>query len=246
MPNVSNEIGFRIKKLREERDIKQQDLAEALHVQRVTVSQWENGTRDLKTEYTIKLADYFGVTCDEILRGIKSENVDISRELGLTDKAIDVLKLQNQLGHSDLTQTINFLLEELESTLMTSLGFTAYDENDLPTKGFGNEIITKIMYYFNIKQYPEEKEMLISQSGKFIDDDPLKNKSFEDIISICSIGRNEIIEKVLFDNICNAIKESKLTYTTEYKIQQNYDLSPKQSIFTQEECETTFGGDVPF
>ena len=75
-------IGLRISKLREKRGLSQKQLADELEknglkVRRETVTQWENGSRDLKTEYTVKLADFFGVTCDYILRGIESENVDI-------------------------------------------------------------------------------------------------------------------------------------------------------------------------
>jgi len=85
-------IGKRIKKLRENKGDTQAVVAKNLNVQRETVNHWEAGTRDLKTEYTVKLADYFGVTCDCILRGVKAENVDIHRETGLTDKAINFLK----------------------------------------------------------------------------------------------------------------------------------------------------------
>ena len=62
-------IGGRIKKLREEKGEIQADVAKKLNVKRETVNQWENNTRDLKTEYTVKLADYYNTTCDYILRG---------------------------------------------------------------------------------------------------------------------------------------------------------------------------------
>lgn len=55
------------------------------------MAKWENGSRDLKTEHTIVLADYFNVTCDYILRGVKAENVDVNKKLGLSDKAIQSL-----------------------------------------------------------------------------------------------------------------------------------------------------------
>jgi len=87
-----NGIGKRIAKLRNEKSETQAELAKALHVKRETVNMWENGTRDLKTLHTVALANHFGVTCDEILRGIKSENVDIHRKTGLDDMAIKKLK----------------------------------------------------------------------------------------------------------------------------------------------------------
>ena len=86
------QIGERIKTLREEKGLIQADVAKALNVKRETVNQWENGVRDLKTEYTVNLANYFNVTSDYILRGIKSENTTVNKELGLSDEAIEILK----------------------------------------------------------------------------------------------------------------------------------------------------------
>jgi transcriptional regulator with XRE-family HTH domain len=88
--NVS-EIGERIKKLREERGITQAEFAKKINVKRETVNQWENGSRDLKTDYTVKVAEYFGVSCDFILRGIEYENVNICKKTGLVNEAIKIL-----------------------------------------------------------------------------------------------------------------------------------------------------------
>lgn len=87
-----NTIGERIKSLREKNGLTQLELSKKLSVKRETVVQWETGVRDLKTDYTIRLSDFFGVTCDEILRGIKAENLNINKEVGLSDKAIKQLK----------------------------------------------------------------------------------------------------------------------------------------------------------
>lgn len=96
-------IGLRISKLREERGLSQKQLADELEkiglkVRRETVTQWENGSRDLKTEYTVKLADFFGVSCDEILRGIKAEHLSIVEATGLSDKTIENLHKISKLG----------------------------------------------------------------------------------------------------------------------------------------------------
>ena len=92
MPCSKKEIGDRIIALRTARGLSQLELAKGLHVSREVVAKWETGTRDLKTEHTIALADYFDVSCDEILRGIKSENVAIAEKIGLNDLAINNLE----------------------------------------------------------------------------------------------------------------------------------------------------------
>lgn len=85
-------IGERIRKLREKIGLTQSDLAKKLNVKRETVAQWETGARDLKTGYIIDLADCLNVSCDEILRGVKPENISVYKDLGLTDVSINNLK----------------------------------------------------------------------------------------------------------------------------------------------------------
>ncbi len=69
---MRNKIGLRIAQLRELKGLSQKQLSEqlaahGLTVRRETVTQWENGTRDLKTEYIIKLAEFFNVSTDYVL-----------------------------------------------------------------------------------------------------------------------------------------------------------------------------------
>ena len=63
-----------------------------MHVKRQTVNQWENGERDIKTGDVIQLANYLAVSCDKLLRGIDAENLDVSSDLWLDDRAIKRLK----------------------------------------------------------------------------------------------------------------------------------------------------------
>ena len=93
-----NKIGERIKALREARGLTQSDVANALHVKRETVTHWENGTRDLKTESTIHLAQYFGVSCDEILTGNTPEYAPLSDKLGLSAEALETLMYLGRAG----------------------------------------------------------------------------------------------------------------------------------------------------
>lgn len=87
-----NTIGERIAHLRKVKGISQGDLAKAMYVKREVVTHWEVGDRDLKTEYTIKLADYFGVTCDYLLRGIPAEDIEIAKVTGLNSQSIQIIK----------------------------------------------------------------------------------------------------------------------------------------------------------
>ena len=57
----------RLRDLREDRDLRQEDIAKALNCSQVCYSRYESGKRDLPTEILIKLADYYNVTTDYIL-----------------------------------------------------------------------------------------------------------------------------------------------------------------------------------
>ncbi len=58
---------MRLKELREDLDIRQETLAEYLHIKQNTYSQYENNQRQLPIDVLIKLAEYYNVSTDYIL-----------------------------------------------------------------------------------------------------------------------------------------------------------------------------------
>jgi len=56
-----------LRSIREDRDIKQREVAEWLHVSQNTYSQYETGTISLTAEVLIKLADYYHCSVDYLL-----------------------------------------------------------------------------------------------------------------------------------------------------------------------------------
>ncbi len=57
----------RIRNLREDRDLRQQDIADYLHCSQVAYSRYELGLRDIPTEVLIKLAGFHGTSVDYLL-----------------------------------------------------------------------------------------------------------------------------------------------------------------------------------
>ena len=57
----------RIRDLREDRDLKQGDLAEYLRCTQACYSNYENGKRDVPSEVWCALADFYGVSVDYLL-----------------------------------------------------------------------------------------------------------------------------------------------------------------------------------
>lgn len=60
-------LGKRIKLLREEKGIRQEDIGKLFCVSKSAVSQWENDIRTPDMNIVIKLADYFNVSTDYLL-----------------------------------------------------------------------------------------------------------------------------------------------------------------------------------
>ena len=66
-------LGNRIKELRGQRGLTQNAFAEALHVSPQAVSNWERGIAPPELENLIRIADYFGVLVDDLLRPKREE-----------------------------------------------------------------------------------------------------------------------------------------------------------------------------
>ena len=56
-----------LRNIREDRDIKQKDIAKVLNVSQNTYSQYETGVISLTAEVLIKLADFYDVSIDYLL-----------------------------------------------------------------------------------------------------------------------------------------------------------------------------------
>ncbi len=85
----------RIRELREDRDLRQIDIAKATNIDQKTLSNYETGRTNPDSEAIIKLAEFFGVTCDYLLgvteRNLKNTN-DIIEELEEIKSRIDAVK----------------------------------------------------------------------------------------------------------------------------------------------------------
>ncbi len=64
-----NKVSATIKKLRVEKNINQEQLAEQLHVTRQAVSNWETGKTQPDIETLTRIAEYFGVSAEYLIYG---------------------------------------------------------------------------------------------------------------------------------------------------------------------------------
>lgn len=57
----------RLRDLREDKDMKQADIAELLGIQQTVYSRYERGFQNIPIEHLLKLADFYDVSTDYIL-----------------------------------------------------------------------------------------------------------------------------------------------------------------------------------
>jgi len=99
-------IGNRLKALREERGLRQVDLANAIGVALTTISGYELNTRTPRIEVLTKIADFFGVTPNYLL----GEDEDLSQLEAEFPDGIRVLRrANNEMTEEQKKQIVKYI-----------------------------------------------------------------------------------------------------------------------------------------
>ena len=87
-------LGYRLKELRKEKNLSQDDLGKLLGVTKVSVSGYENGTRVPSMNILLLMLDVFGISADYLLGrelNVVCEN-DTNISITLSSSDIDIIK----------------------------------------------------------------------------------------------------------------------------------------------------------
>ena len=87
-------FGNNIKKLREEKNLTQQQLADKLYVSRQTICRWENGSRCPDLITAKKLALELKVSMDELISDEAAQDIQINYGIWKLEKIKNRRKLQ--------------------------------------------------------------------------------------------------------------------------------------------------------
>lgn len=82
-------LSDRLKALRKKRGYSQQQMAQKLHLTQGAISQWENGLTVPAADQLLSLAEVFGVSVDEILRGDQPEEKPAQQKEPPTGEALN-------------------------------------------------------------------------------------------------------------------------------------------------------------
>ncbi len=106
---------MRLKELREERDLSQLDVANAIGTSQTNIGRWEKDKNEPSSGYIIKLANFFGVTTDFLLgREDDFGNVSVNANADLTAEEKTMLELFNKLPEvrrRTVIDTMRFMVE---------------------------------------------------------------------------------------------------------------------------------------
>ncbi len=244
--DLSANLSDLIEKKRSE-GINHKQISDEIDAADGALSNWANDVATPNLDSLIKLAKYFDVSIDWLI-GLddfeKIENKHVNaRDLGLSEKAIEVLKSlnkgSNQAENSAVNNekaviaVINMLIENEGAKLCGTddYGFARYDNKNLA------QIITAIKDYL-IATQKEGIEYLITSDGYFepVDDvnelveidsneklvSSIHMDSFgripgEDYLSVDSFNSEEIVTTVLINRICKRVEQLKTKLNKEGK-----------------------------
>lgn len=236
MGNSTKEI---IKKLRNENNLTQDDLANALNCKRQKIADWERGKSLPAVNDVILLSKFFNVSTDYLLGLTDVTTTDrdlkfICDYTGLSEKSVDVLHFFN--GSECIYPTINLLLESEGASVLSELDYfleelpeeeaqKICEENNIDrnkidiieTQKYENiQLVSTLENYLTLDKSNDNKILSVTKTGKIVSlsetyPEYSKNtfKSFEDFISVKKIKQNDLVEKILFDDVIEAIKELK-------------------------------------
>lgn len=170
-------IGLFLKRLRNEKELTQEQLAEHFHVSSRTISRWETGSNMPDLALLVEIADYYHVDIREIMNGErKSENMNREEKETLLCAAayadnekkllLKRVRLISIIGA--VTMVLAFAMTALETTALTKWGTLAvysYTKGACFGISFGS-ILCSIFYTTGVLEWLQQKKH--ASSKKFV------------------------------------------------------------------------------
>lgn len=230
-PTSKSSVGDRIKYLRCNVLMSQDDLSAKIIRKREEITMYENGTRTPDI-YTLRdIAKVFNVSTDYLLGLTEFENIDTNRRqtndlIGLSDIALNNLININKYHNDNYLPIINYLLEQekmfpdeyydmLEKDSLTeeeiqqlSRGMKEWKDKDY------KRLFDAIYAYFNVRVKDEDSIYVTSTSLKS-KNEILNTQEIKDTQVV--ISSKEIADTYLLDNIKDLLKKCKKQYLEEIK-----------------------------
>lgn len=185
---------------------------------RQSVGQWIIGASCPPLRTVPIIAEYFGVSTDYLLTDTttRTTNPKIKSAAvltGLSENAIEALQIIKARGENEITAAVNYLLEEFRGDIEIKCIL-----DDFIDSGYSAHFLVKLSKYLNTTAKGNKGHFCVSADGELVD---TKSKQLEKIkalngiedkTGVCIISKDELINRLLFDDVVEALKELKRTY----------------------------------
>jgi len=143
--NFYTRLGRKIKQLREQVGLSQEDLAERLKISRVSVSQIETGQRKISAKETACFAKFFNITSDILLDLEKDIQVTLEHQTKSRDKKPVGIRISvPQKNISKFKEVLLYVLQQVASQ-----------------PHVGETVLYKLLYFIDFDYYEKYEEQLI-------------------------------------------------------------------------------------
>ena len=139
----------RLKQLRKEKGLTQQELSEVIAVSYRTIQNWENGESQIKTNKASQLADYFGVSVGNLL-GYEPESEQVSNYQKI------------KICFSD-GEELNFLVRNFTEKELTKITSQFNNGNLMRIRNLS--VNPKNVNYFYVDDFKESEEFENEHTG---------------------------------------------------------------------------------
>lgn len=223
-PKQNSTIGEKIDYIRRNRDVKQEELAQELDIDRQTLIRYETGKTQIPIKKLVQISKILNVSTDYLLGLNDTETYDIednaiNKIIGLSPKAIKILKY-----HKKLRDIVNFLVQQEEMILLGELPpreVTKFNEEEYrkAEKVYNEEferitnscipLLSLIYNYFLIQAKDEDIYIMADGTTKKLKDFKYKVNRY---LASETINTKEFIEKTFLDKIESQLKIAKKKY----------------------------------
>ena len=144
MDNFYKSLGNKIKQLRQEIGMSQEQFSNLLKIGRVAVSQIENGTRKITAEEITKIAKVFNISTDVLLYAKKDIKVILEKSEEKTSKKEEIRINVPQKNLKKFKEVLLYILNKIGSK-----------------PNIGETVLYKILYFIDFDYYEKYEEQLI-------------------------------------------------------------------------------------
>ena len=144
MDNFYKSLGNKIKQLRQEIGMSQEQFSELLKIGRVAVSQIENGSRKITAEEITKIAKVFNISTDVLLYAKKDIKVILDETEEINSKKEEIRINVPQKNLKKFKEVLLYILNKIGSK-----------------PNIGETVLYKILYFIDFDYYEKFEEQLI-------------------------------------------------------------------------------------